>query len=174
MQISSNSTSKGSVRRRDTFVAIPFVSFVLDSQIDCPQIHRRMQFESYAPSTWRTHPVHLVPPTPYDPAHPGTKATLDWIFFISSMNFSFWSEREDTFGRYAVAWKKGWADEFSNTNVLYTGYWSLVASVNRGPHPRHCYLAHSSHTIIHSSGNRHTDHGSHILCKQRTLSRLSH
>lgn len=93
------------------------------------QIHSRLQAESYTPRTWRTHPLHLLSPDPYLPADPATKACLDWLFLISSLNFSFWSEREGHQDRYGVEWWAGWGSE---EKVVHTGYWSLVAAVNRG------------------------------------------
>ncbi|KAH9983017.1 hypothetical protein BJV74DRAFT_852403 [Russula compacta] len=91
-------------------------------------IGNRLVKDGYTPRTWRTHPLHLCPPEPYDPAHPGTRATLDWIFLISSLNFSFWSHlsgRDDCFG---VEWREGWD---SDRHVVHTGYWSLVAALDR-------------------------------------------
>ena len=85
--------------------------------------------DGYTPRTWHTHPLHLCPPEPYDPAHPGTRATLDWIFLISSLNFSFWSQYDGTECCYGVEWREGWGSEH---RVVHTGYWSLVAALNRG------------------------------------------
>ncbi|KAF9242650.1 hypothetical protein BU15DRAFT_43810 [Melanogaster broomeanus] len=91
-------------------------------------ISLRMFVESYTPRTWRTHPLHICPPEPYAPSEPLTKECLNWIFLISSLNFSFWSEGEGTEERYAVEWRKGWNTE---ERGLHTGYWSLVAALNR-------------------------------------------
>ncbi|KAI0352017.1 hypothetical protein OH77DRAFT_1429051 [Trametes cingulata] len=91
-------------------------------------IYAQMQRESYTPRTWRTHPLHLCPAEPFSWGHPSTRACLDWIFLISSLNFSFWSELEGLPGRYGVEWREGWgSDKF----VVHTGYWSLVAAVDR-------------------------------------------
>ncbi|TFY64606.1 hypothetical protein EVG20_g5886 [Dentipellis fragilis] len=92
-----------------------------------------MQTESYTPRTWRTHALHLLPPEPYDAAAPGTRATLDWVFLVSALNFSFWSAREDSAdgSRYGVQWRAGW-DAPLEPEVVHTGYWSLVAAVDRG------------------------------------------
>ncbi|OSC97533.1 hypothetical protein PYCCODRAFT_1398522 [Trametes coccinea BRFM310] len=91
-------------------------------------IHAQMQRESYTPRTWRTHPLHLSPPEPFSWDDPSTSACLDWIFLISSLNFSFWSELEAQPGRYGVEWREGWGSE---RRVVHTGYWSLVAAVDR-------------------------------------------
>ncbi|KAI0064123.1 hypothetical protein BV25DRAFT_1906853 [Artomyces pyxidatus] len=91
-------------------------------------IHARLLKESYTPHTWRSHPMHLAPPMPYAPEDPNTRASLDWLFLISALNFSFWSPREGTPERYGVEWRAGWASE---ERSVWTGYWSLVAAVNR-------------------------------------------
>jgi hypothetical protein len=91
-------------------------------------IHQKLVSESYTPRVWRTHPLHICPPEPYLPSDPLTKATLDWIFLISSLNFSFWSEKESESDRYGVEWRDGWHSE---KREIWTGYWSLVAALNR-------------------------------------------
>ncbi|KAL1945379.1 hypothetical protein VTO73DRAFT_2230 [Trametes versicolor] len=92
-------------------------------------IRAQMQRESYTPRTWRTHPLHLCPAEPVAWGAPSTRACLDWVFLISSLNFSFWSEREGTRGRYGVEWRAGW--DADCPTVVHTGYWSLVAAVDR-------------------------------------------
>ncbi|KAG0703753.1 hypothetical protein DFH29DRAFT_803024 [Suillus ampliporus] len=91
-------------------------------------ILRKLSSESYTPRTWRTHPLHICPPEPYDPEDPVTVACLNWIFLISSLNFSFWSEKEGQPDRYGVEWRTSWD---SDTRKVHTGYWSLVAALNR-------------------------------------------
>ncbi|KIJ62549.1 hypothetical protein HYDPIDRAFT_114191 [Hydnomerulius pinastri MD-312] len=91
-------------------------------------ISQKMLAESYSPRTWRTHPLHICPPEPYSPTESLTKECLNWIFLISSLNFSFWSEKEGTSERYGVDWRKGWDTE---ERTVHTGYWSLVAALNR-------------------------------------------
>ncbi|CCM01179.1 uncharacterized protein FIBRA_03227 [Fibroporia radiculosa] len=88
----------------------------------------RIQSESYSPRSWRTHPLHIVPHESPSWDDPATKNCLDWIFVISSLNFSFWSEREGCPDRYGVEWREGW--DFGQTTV-HTGYWSLVAAIDR-------------------------------------------
>jgi len=68
---------------------------------------------------------------PFNATSPGVKRTLDWIFLISALNFSFWSELEGQPTRYAVTWRAGW--DASLPEQKWEGYWSLVASLNRGP-----------------------------------------
>ncbi|KAK7061963.1 Queuosine salvage protein [Favolaschia claudopus] len=91
-------------------------------------IYEKILVESYSPRTWRTHPLHICPVEPHSPTEPLNKAVLNWIFLISALNFSFWSEREGHSDRYAVQWQEGWA---SSKPKRYTGYWTLVAALNR-------------------------------------------
>ncbi|KAI6124132.1 hypothetical protein EV401DRAFT_2088390 [Pisolithus croceorrhizus] len=91
-------------------------------------ISRKIVAEQYTPRTWRTQPLHICPPEPYSPSDPLTRQCLNWVFIISALNFSFWSERDGTPERYGVEWRKGWGVE---ERVVHTGYWSLVAAVNR-------------------------------------------
>ncbi|KAL6303165.1 hypothetical protein BKA93DRAFT_735508 [Sparassis latifolia] len=91
-------------------------------------IYERIQLESYTPRSWRTHPLHLCPHEPYAPDDPSTRECFDWLFLISSLNFSFWSEKEGQTDRYGVEWRAGWSLE---ERVVHTGYWSLVAAVDR-------------------------------------------
>ncbi|KAG2362948.1 hypothetical protein BDR07DRAFT_1471486 [Suillus spraguei] len=91
-------------------------------------ILQKLASESYTPRTWRTHPLHICPPEPYDPEDILTGACLNWLFLISSLNFSFWSEKEGQLDRYGVEWWTSWGSE---TMTVHTGYWSLVAALNR-------------------------------------------
>ncbi|KZT27422.1 hypothetical protein NEOLEDRAFT_1161678 [Neolentinus lepideus HHB14362 ss-1] len=90
-------------------------------------INKSLETNSYTPRTWRIHSLHICPPEPYSPAEPQTKKCLDWIFLIASLNFSFWSEKDDN-DRYGVEWREGWE---SSKYRIWTGYWSLVAAINR-------------------------------------------
>ncbi|KAJ7693757.1 hypothetical protein B0H14DRAFT_827443 [Mycena olivaceomarginata] len=91
-------------------------------------IHEKIRIESYSPRTWRSHPLHICPVEPHSPTEPLNKAVLDWIFLISALNFSFWSERDGHPDRYGVLWQESWV---SSKPKVYTGYWTLVASLNR-------------------------------------------
>ncbi|PVG02685.1 hypothetical protein CPB86DRAFT_861798 [Serendipita vermifera] len=70
-----------------------------------------MQTQAYSPSTWREQPLHLKPPMPYDPTNIRTKECLDWIFLVSALNFSFWSELNGLPTRYGVMWKTSWEED---------------------------------------------------------------
>lgn len=103
------------------------------------QINARLEEESYSTRSWRDHALHICPPEPFDLKHPKTRLALDWLFLISSLNFSFWSEFEGTERRYGIEWREGWG---SDKTVVHTGYWSLVAAVDRG-----ALSIHSHHTV---------------------------
>lgn len=93
------------------------------------QINQKILSDAYTPRTWRTHPLHICPPEPYSASDPLTEATLNWIFLISALNFSFWSDVEGQPYRYGVEWREGWNIEKTE---IHTGYWSLVAALDRG------------------------------------------
>lgn len=95
-----------------------------------PQIHARMLAESYSPRTWRTQPLHLLPPDSITSLKdPRALPTLNWIFLVSSLNFSFWSEL-DEHARFGVDWRAGW--DKNSEPARWTGYWSLPAALDRG------------------------------------------
>ncbi|KAJ5584905.1 uncharacterized protein N7459_004705 [Penicillium hispanicum] len=74
-------------------------------------IWRLMQKKAYSTQTWSEHELH-----------PKTKdeSTVDFIFTMDLLNFSFWSE-EDESKRFSIEYRgKRW-----------TGYWSLVAALQR-------------------------------------------
>ncbi|KAF8630944.1 hypothetical protein AX17_005301 [Amanita inopinata Kibby_2008] len=102
-------------------------------QLAAKHIRKRLSAESYTPRTWRTQPLHILPPEPYDVADSRNKFVLDWIFLISSLNFSFWSEKEGQKGRYGVEWRDAWelGGGEGARRTVWTGYWSLVAALDR-------------------------------------------
>jgi hypothetical protein len=128
-----------------------------------------MSKESYTPRTWRTHPLHLLPPETYTSTDSAARATLDWIFMISALNFSFWSELEGTGSQYGVEWWKGWGSSMRK-RVVHTGYWSLVAAINKGGRFR--YPADSSDS--HSSQRWRPGYPSltHSFTHRRQLARM--
>ncbi|NXX11207.1 QSPP protein, partial [Podargus strigoides] len=48
-----------------------------------------------------------------------SEEAVDWVFLVDTLNFSFWSEREEE--KYLVKYR----------GKTYSGYWSLCAAVNR-------------------------------------------
>lgn len=91
-------------------------------------IHAKMTEKGYSTKTWSEHELH---PKSKD------EATVNFIFTMDLLNFSFWSEVEEEDERSAVEYKgKRW-----------TGYWSLVASLQRALEEGWslCFF----HTVIH-------------------------
>ena len=74
-------------------------------------IHDQMQQKEYSTKTWSSHELH-----------PKTKdeATVNFIFTMDLLNFSFWSEKSED-ERFAVEYR----------GRKWTGYWSLVACLQR-------------------------------------------
>ncbi|KAK7690226.1 hypothetical protein QCA50_006879 [Cerrena zonata] len=91
-------------------------------------IDSKVRSISYNPRTWRTHSLHVCPPEPYSPMDTRTGEFMNWMFLISALNFSFWSEREGFPDRFGIVWRTGWR---SDKYHVHTGYWSLVAAINR-------------------------------------------
>lgn len=74
-------------------------------------IYTQMQTKQYNTQTWSSHELH---PKAKD------EQTVNFIFTMDLLNFSFWSEKPEA-ERYAVEYRgKRW-----------TGYWSLVACLQR-------------------------------------------
>ena len=115
-----------------------------------------MQRESYVPRTWRSHPLHLCPAEPFSWEDSSTHACLNWIFLISSLNFSFWSELEGQPGRYGVEWREGWD---SDRTVVHTGYWSLVAAIDRGELTKYLSASRASSQLLVEQ-----QHGGRVFC----------
>lgn len=75
------------------------------------KIYDQMGKKEYSTKTWSSHELH---PKSKD------ESTVAFIFTMDLLNFSFWSEKDDT-ERFAIEFKgKRW-----------TGYWSLVAALQR-------------------------------------------
>lgn len=75
------------------------------------EILKQMEQREYSTKTWSEHPLH-----------PKTKdeATVNFIFTMDLLNFSFWSEKSEE-ERFSVKYLE----------KTYTGYWSLVAALQR-------------------------------------------
>lgn len=72
----------------------------------------QMQQREYSPATWSTHELH-----PKDK----NEETVQFIFTMDLLNFSFWSEKSEE-DRFQVEYR----------GQRWTGYWSLVAALQRG------------------------------------------
>lgn len=81
-------------------------------------IHSSLIEHPYSTESWSHHPLN---PKGKD------RSTVDWIFVVDLLNFSFWSNVDDLdtgrpeSDRFTVRYRGN----------SYTGYWSLVAAVNR-------------------------------------------
>jgi hypothetical protein len=74
-------------------------------------IYDQMQKKAYSTKTWSLHELH---PKVKD------ESTVAFIFTMDLLNFSFWSEKEED-ERFAIEYK----------DKKWTGYWSLVAALQR-------------------------------------------
>ena len=71
-----------------------------------------MQKKGYSAEAWSEHELH---PKAKD------ESTVDFIFLLDLLNFSFWSEKTNPNEQFAVQYR----------GRLWTGYWSLVAALQR-------------------------------------------
>lgn len=89
---------------------------------------------------WYSHPLHPSPPPPPPSATEAQRresedGILDWIFLVSVLNFSFWSDVEldgekvggKRFGKGIVVERDG-----ERNCEWFTGYWSLLACLRGG------------------------------------------
>ena len=75
-------------------------------------IWKSMQEKKYGFSSWSEHELH---------PKAKNESTVDFIFLMDLLNFSFWSDESDPEEAFAVEYRgKQW-----------TGYWSLVAALQR-------------------------------------------
>ncbi|KAF2463395.1 uncharacterized protein BDR25DRAFT_307830 [Lindgomyces ingoldianus] len=97
--------------------------FIYDNSIDVAldmrhtklaaiEILKQMQERGYSTKTWSEHPLH---PKAKD------ENTVNFIFTMDLLNFSFWSEKSED-ERFTVSYQ----------DKRWTGYWSLVAALQRG------------------------------------------
>lgn len=90
------------------------IDVALDSQscrAAAAMIYEQMQKKEYSRKTWSSHELH---PKAKD------ESTVAFIFTMDLLNFSFWSEKDEE-ERFAIEYQgKKW-----------TGYWSLVAALQR-------------------------------------------
>ncbi len=77
-------------------------------------IHAQMQQKEYSPATWSAHELHP------DRRLIGDEAAVAFVFTMDLLNFSFWSEKPDA-DRFAIEYR----------GERWTGYWSLVAALQR-------------------------------------------
>ena len=75
------------------------------------EIQNQIQQKPYSIHTWKSHPLH---------PQIGNKKTIDQVFLMDLLNFSFWSDQQDS-STFVV----------SLDGVPYTGYWTLCACIQR-------------------------------------------
>ena len=71
-----------------------------------------MQEKGYSAKDWSKHELH---PKAKD------ESTVDFIFLMDLINISFWSDVDDPNKHFSIEYK----------GVTWTGYWSLVAAIQR-------------------------------------------
>jgi hypothetical protein len=110
-------------------------------------IYQQMQEKSYSTATWSEHQLH-----------PKTKdeSTVAFIFTMDLLNFSFWSELPDE-ERFAIDYK----------DQIWTGYWSLVAAMQRALDDGRAFITHvlCSGRKLSNELSRHTYHGPSLLAE---------
>ena len=75
-------------------------------------VWKLMQEREYSTHQWSQHELH--------PSPDGAEETVNFIFVMDLLNFSFWSDLPDD-QRFAIEYK----------GRRWTGYWSLVAALRR-------------------------------------------
>ncbi len=73
-------------------------------------IYPELEKSLYSVKSWRKHELH---------PKELSEATVDWIFLLDTLNFSFWVEKETP--PFVVKYRGN----------CYTGYWALCAAINR-------------------------------------------
>lgn len=72
----------------------------------------QMRNKEYSPKTWSSHELH---PKGKD------ESTVDFIFTMDLLNFSFWSDEKDDWKQFGIQYR----------GRKWTGYWGLVAAIQR-------------------------------------------
>lgn len=112
----------GSSTARPSTGVLKSAEYICDNAIDvaispdgtkaaAETVWRLMQQKQYSTETWSSHNLH---PQAKD------ETTVDFIFTMNLLNFSFWSELPPE-NRFAVEYR----------GRRWTGYWSLVAALQR-------------------------------------------
>lgn len=88
-------------------------------------IKNQMILKKYSTETWSQHPLNPIVSSDMTTCKGklvlSPEQAVDWIFTIDLLNFSFWSDATDQSQRFTVSFN----------GECYTGYWSLVAAINR-------------------------------------------
>lgn len=75
-------------------------------------ILHQMKNKEYSTKTWSSHELH---PKVKD------ESTVDFIFTMDVLNFSFWSDEKDEWKQFGIEYR----------GRKWTGYWGLVAAIQR-------------------------------------------
>ncbi|XP_071477292.1 queuosine 5'-phosphate N-glycosylase/hydrolase-like [Diadema antillarum] len=113
-------------------------------------IYESLKKKEYSIKAWKEHALH---------PKKMTAETVDWIFVLDTLNFSFWSESNDK--RYLVRYK----DE------NHSGYWAMCAALNRAldegiPITTPSYYAKVTRDELQHVFRSETDTGIHLLEKR--------
>lgn len=106
----------------DSKFVVDRAKHVIVNPAACRAVVKDFNAAAYSTSDWSKHPLNPK----VGSTHTAEEA-VKWIFTVDLLNFSFWSEIDDQdtgkaeTQRYAVEYK----DEH------YTGYWALVAAINK-------------------------------------------
>ncbi|KAF8610389.1 hypothetical protein BDV93DRAFT_14677 [Ceratobasidium sp. AG-I] len=97
------------------------------------QIDKQIRSGLYSPHTWREQPLHHLPPWPLNNGidifdeKSLARPTIDWIFLVSLLNFSFWSVLPSG-QRFTIEWLPPRSTDGQSS---WEGYWALPAALNR-------------------------------------------
>lgn len=72
----------------------------------------QMKIKEYSPKTWSSHELH---------PKEKNESTVDFIFTMDVLNFSFWSDEKDDWKQFGIQYR----------GRKWTGYWGLVAAIQR-------------------------------------------
>lgn len=104
-----------------------------------------MQENKFSLKNWSQHELH---PEPKD------ASTIEFIFTMDLLNFSFWSDINIPEEKYAVDFR----------GKMWTGYWSLVAALRRALEEGAYFMRCECPLML--TGSRHTDHQPSVLVQR--------
>lgn len=114
LKASTNAPPETGVLKDAEYINDNAIDVAIDSastKAAASMILEKMQEKQYSPKTWSTHTLH---------PKGKTEDTVNFIFTMDLLNFSFWPESPAS---------ESFTVEFDERR--WTGYWSLVAALNR-------------------------------------------
>ncbi|KAI5479775.1 hypothetical protein MNV49_002587 [Pseudohyphozyma bogoriensis] len=88
-------------------------------------LYTSLKAKPYTAESWSLVPLHP------DATVRTPQEIIDWVFLVSALNFSFWSDLPSD-KRYGVQWKAGVDGKcVDEAEKVHTGYWSLIAALHR-------------------------------------------